>query len=151
MKPLTRNEVAVDSTWILADLFPTIDEWRSELSAIEKSLDTVTRHQGKLGEGPATLLACLDARDAMQARLQRVWAFASLRQSEDGTDPARQADAALAAATYARVDASLGEVLDAPYMIYDRAKTSDMRFEPFTVAGESKPNTFNLYEWTYEI
>ena len=118
MKPLSRNEVPAASTWNLADLFPTTDAWRAELADIEASVSSVTRHQGKLGEGPATLLACLDARDAMQARLQRVWAFASLRQSEDGTDPARQADAALAAATYARVDAAMkfvdNEILDLP-------------------------------------
>src|SRR6185312_7752492 len=132
-------------------------------------------------------------------------AFANLRHAEDGTDAARQADAALAAAVYARCEAamkfvdteilalpdgaveswlraepllqvhrtdlddllaikphmlsgetervlaSLGEVLDAPYMIYDRAKTGDMRFEPFMARGASNPNSFNSYEWTYEI
>ena len=31
-----------------------------------------------------------------------------------------------------RVLASLGEVLDAPYMIYNRSKSSDMQFAPFT-------------------
>jgi oligoendopeptidase F len=205
VKPLTRAEVAPDTTWNLADLFATQDSWRGELAAVEESLATITRHQGKLREGAATLLACLGARDAMLARLQRVYAYANLRLAEDGTDPARQADAALAASVYARVDAamkfvdneildlpdgtvarwlqdepllqvhrtelddlmdvkphmlsgetervlaSLGEVLDAPYMIYDRAKTSDMRFGPFTVAGTSMPNTFNQYESAYEI
>jgi oligoendopeptidase F len=50
-----------------------------------------------------------------------------------------------------RVLASLGEVMEAPYTIYDRAKTSDMRFEPFTSGGRTHENTFNLYEWSYEI
>ena len=204
MKPLSRAEVAADTTWNLADLFATHDTWRTELAAIEESVTTVTRHQGKLGEGAAALLACLGARDSMLSRLQRAYGYANLRLSEDGTDPARQADAALAAAVYARVDAamkfvdneildlpdgtvvrwlkeepllqvhrtelddlldvkphmlsqeservlaSLGEVLDAPYMIYDRAKTSDMRFEPFDAAGATMPNTFNLYESMYE-
>lgn len=205
MKPLTRAEVAPDTTWNLADLFATSDAWRVELAAIEESVSTVTRHRGKLAEGVSALLACLGARDALLARLQRVSAWANLRLSEDGGDPARQADAALAAAVYARVDAamkfvdneildlpegaiekwlkdepllqvhrtelddlmavkphmlsgetervlaSLGEVLDAPYMIYDRAKTGDMRFAAFTVDGAAMPNTFNQYESAYEI
>ena len=47
--------------------------------------------------------------------------------------------------------ASLGEVLGAPYMIYGRAKSSDMQFVPFTDAGGVEhPNSFNLYEGTYE-
>jgi oligoendopeptidase F len=41
-------------------------------------------------------------------------------------------------------------VLDSPYSTYARSKTSDMRFEPFTAGGTSHPNSFNLYEWTYE-
>ena len=50
-----------------------------------------------------------------------------------------------------RVLASLGEVLDAPYTIYSRAKTGDMQFAPFTdAAGNSHPNSFNLYQSTYE-
>ena len=47
--------------------------------------------------------------------------------------------------------ASLGEVLDAPYTVYGRAKTGDMTFAPFTdAAGTSHPNSFNLYQSTYE-
>jgi oligoendopeptidase F len=47
--------------------------------------------------------------------------------------------------------ASLGEVLGAPYMIYNRSKSSDVQFEPFTDAqGVQRPNSVNLYESTYE-
>lgn len=49
-----------------------------------------------------------------------------------------------------RVLASLGEVLDAPYTVYARSKTGDVQFAPFTAAGREHPNSFNLYEWTYE-
>jgi oligoendopeptidase F len=48
--------------------------------------------------------------------------------------------------------ASLGEVLGAPYMIYNRSKSSDVQFAPFTDAhGVERPNSVNLYESTYEI
>ncbi len=47
--------------------------------------------------------------------------------------------------------AALGEVLDAPWMIYHRAKASDLQFPPFTDAqGNTLANSVNLYEWTYE-
>jgi oligoendopeptidase F len=47
--------------------------------------------------------------------------------------------------------AALGEVLDAPYTIYQRSKSSDLRFAPFTDAqGITRANAVNLYEWTYE-
>lgn len=49
-----------------------------------------------------------------------------------------------------RVLASLGEVLQAPYMTYQRSKSGDLRFEPFEADGQQHPNSFNLYEWSYE-
>ena len=50
-----------------------------------------------------------------------------------------------------RVLASLGEVLEAPWMIYHRSKASDLQFAPFTDAqGTTRDNSVNLYEWTYE-
>jgi oligoendopeptidase F len=50
-----------------------------------------------------------------------------------------------------KVLASLGEVLDAPWMIYHRSKASDLQFAPFTDAqGVSRDNSVNLFEWTYD-
>lgn len=47
--------------------------------------------------------------------------------------------------------ASLGEVLGAPYMIYNRSKASDIQFAPFTDShGVEHANSINLYESTYE-
>src|SRR5437763_10594525 len=103
--PARRAEVAIETTWNLQDLFASVDEWRTELDGIERSLDSVTKYQGKIADGAGTLLACLDARDKLLARLQRAYIFAGLRNSEDGTDPARQSGLAAAAAAYARIDA----------------------------------------------
>lgn len=203
-KPLTRAEVAPEQTWNLDELFAAREAWLAELAEIEKALESVTAHQGRLGEGPGRLLACLDARDSLMARLQKASIYAGLRHAEDGGDPARQSDLAHAAGVSARVEAamkfvdteilalpagtverfvaqqpalavhrtdlddlaslkphmlsaetervlaSLGEVLDAPFTIYQRSKTSDMQFAPFTASGREQPNSFNLYEWTYE-
>jgi oligoendopeptidase F len=50
-----------------------------------------------------------------------------------------------------RVLASLGEVLDAPWMIYNRSKAGDLQFAPFAdVQGTTRDNSVNLYEWTYD-
>ncbi|HEY1226577.1 MAG TPA: hypothetical protein VGF26_04595, partial [Ramlibacter sp.] len=176
-KPLTRAEVAPEQTWNLDDLFATREAWLSEMTAIEQALETVTSHQGRLGESAGRLLACLDARDAVMARMQKAYTFGGLRNAEDGGDPARQSDLAHAAGVSARVEAamkfvdteilalpegtverflreqpalavhrtdlddlaglkphmlsaetervlaSLGEVLEAPFMVYQRSKT----------------------------
>ncbi len=47
--------------------------------------------------------------------------------------------------------AALGEVLGSPYATYQRSKASDIQFAPFADAqGTSHPNSFSLYETTYE-
>lgn len=48
--------------------------------------------------------------------------------------------------------ASLGEVLAAPYTVYQRAKLSDMSFSPVTDSkGVTRPVSFALYETNYEM
>ncbi|MDP2367283.1 oligoendopeptidase F [Rhodoferax sp.] len=50
-----------------------------------------------------------------------------------------------------QVLASLGEVMGAPSMIYNRSKTSDIQFAPFSdAAGAVYANSFNSYESNYE-
>jgi len=47
--------------------------------------------------------------------------------------------------------AALGEVLGSPYATYQRSKASDIQFAPFTdPQGTTHPNSFSLYETTYE-
>src|SRR5699024_9804403 len=47
---------------------------------------------------------------------------------------------------------ALSEIHDAPYMIYDRSKASDMTFDPITDQdGNELPMSFALYEDRYEL
>ena len=47
--------------------------------------------------------------------------------------------------------AALGEVLGSPYATYQRSKASDIQFAPFVdVQGTQHPNSFSLYETSYE-
>lgn len=50
-----------------------------------------------------------------------------------------------------RLLASLGEVLGAPAMVYNRSKSSDIQFAPFMdAAGTAYPNSFNVFESSHE-
>jgi len=50
-----------------------------------------------------------------------------------------------------RVLAALGEVLNAPYMVYSRSKSNDLQFAPFTdSAGTSYANSVNGFESNFE-
>lgn len=202
----TRAEVPVEHTWNLDDLFRSTAQWEAELAAVEAEIPGVSAHSGSLGEGAASLLACLDAQEALYIRFLRVDTYARLRSAEDGTSAANQAASARAGALGARIGAelsfirseilqlpdgtiarylaeepgltpyrqyleqllelkphqlapdteaalaSLGEVLGSPYLVYSRATTADIEFEPVRDGqGREVPNSFSLYEFQYEF
>ncbi len=203
-KILKRAEVDIETTWNLKDIFETTEAWETELNAVQQDISSVTQYEGRLGEGSDTLLACLLAQEELQARMNRVGAYAHLQQSGDSISPENQMNASKARDLASRVSsalsfikseiieledgtiakyikeqpelqaferslellaqtkphrlsaetekvlASLGEVLDAPYRIYERSKLADMTFPPTTNGqGEEVPVSFALYENKY--
>lgn len=204
-KRLTRNQVPIEETWDLHDLYTSNEAWEEELTQISVAIDEVTKFKGRLGEGADLLLACLSANEKLQMRIIRVSTYAYLRSSEDGTNPLYQGNLSKVSAIVAKMNASvafinseilefpkgkidgyfeaeegletyrknlmelletkphqlspetetvlasLGEVLESPFTIYSRSKTSDMEFEPFfDENGEEFPVSFALYETRYE-
>lgn len=118
-KQLTkRSDVPAELTWDLSDLFTTEEAWEAELQAVQDDLHTVTQYKGKLGEGAQQLLACLNAYEALYVRFVRVMTYASLRQSEDGSNPKNQANSARIAGMMAKAGAALSfietEILNLP-------------------------------------
>ncbi len=202
---LSRADVPMEQTWNLDDLFASDAAWSAEMAAIDAARGAVVPYQGRLAEGCATLLACLNVVESLQQRYSRVAIFAYLRNAQDGSNPQSQANAARVAALDAQLNASiafvdseilqmadgqvehfltaepelaahsvrlrdllalkphrlsgeteqvlasLGEVLASPYMIYNRAKISDMVLAPFTdAAGTTHANSVNAFESNYE-
>ena len=202
---LARAEVPVESTWDLSDLFVDETAWESEFQAVDQARQALADYEGQLGRDAATLRACLQALESVQARLMRVGSFAHLRNAQDGTNPQYQAAMARVSALQARVSAStsfvdseilafpeglleqfmaaepgladferslndllelrphrlgadtervlaaLGEVMNAPYMVYSRSKAGDMQFAPFTdAAGTVYANSVNGFESNFE-
>ena len=125
MPPLpARDQVPVDETWNLADIYPSLEAWEADVAAVPAQLAAVTAYQGRLGEGPA-LLGCLRARDAVQATMAKVGAYARLHVSVDGLSPQNQALGSRAAALGASVEAALsfipGELNALPAGAIERA------------------------------
>jgi oligoendopeptidase F len=104
-KTLNRAEVPTEQTWDLRDLFLTTKAWEQELEAVQKDSKTVTEFKGRVTENAITLLTCLKAKDALTERLARVMTYASLKISEDGTDPVNQANSTRVASTLSKISA----------------------------------------------
>ncbi|MBN8504248.1 MAG: oligoendopeptidase F [Burkholderiales bacterium] len=103
---LSRAEVPIELTWDLSDLFADEAAWERELQAVEAASQSLADFEGTLARDAATLLACLNAMESLQARSVRVSTFAHLRNAQDGTHPAHQAANARVTALQAQVAAS---------------------------------------------
>ena len=73
---LTRDQVPVDQTWDLSDIFASPVYWREGVARIRADIQAVAAFKGRLGDGAAVLLACLEAHETLMARLDRIRMYA---------------------------------------------------------------------------
>lgn len=103
---LTRDQIPVDQTWNLGDIFASPAHWREDVARIRGDIQAVAAFKGRLGDGAAVLLACLEAHETLMAHLDRIRMYAYFTLSADGSLPENQAMAEQAEALIADVDAS---------------------------------------------
>ncbi len=85
---LTREQVPVEETWNLADLFPDPEAWEREREAVLQALATLEAWRGTLGEGAAQVLRVLRLADELDQRVSRLFAYALLARDQDTRDTA---------------------------------------------------------------
>lgn len=113
-----RNEVPVEQTWKLEDLFQSPDAWQAEIAVIESELSHFQTYKGKLHESSTTLLDCLEAQEKLTMKMVLVGTYATLLQAGDGTDPVNQGYASTVGDLRSKVNAALSfiesEILTIP-------------------------------------
>lgn len=147
-KLLTRSEVPIEATWNLDDLFVSQEEFEAGLKALESQAAQLTRFKGRLGEGASVLLECLNEQEVLMESISRVGAYARLRQSEDGTNPANLANSAKTGDVLSRIQSSLtfieSELLDLEDGAIEHYITKENGLEPYArslkLLLESKPH-----------
>ncbi len=135
MQRLTRAEAPTDEKWRLEDLFPTADHWQNELNAVLADIPLVSAFCGRLAEGAATLLECLEATEQLMLRMLRVGTYAFLRFSEDGSNPGNQAMMGRVSSAQAQMGAAIAfiqpEILALPDGAVERYLEDEPRLAPF--------------------
>lgn len=91
-KRLNRSEVPIEQTWNLNDLFESREAWKMQLEENARAFDELTKFKGTLTDSPENLYACMVYYEKVYGDLVRLSTYASLRQSEDGTNPINQED-----------------------------------------------------------
>ncbi len=84
----TRQEIPESDRWDLARIYPDDSAWESDFTALQQRYPQITQFRGRLAESPATLLAALEFEKSIDQPLERLGTYASLRVSENASDPA---------------------------------------------------------------
>lgn len=84
---LTRDQVALEDTWDLSEMFPDDDAWEAGLASAPDRVAAAASFRGRLAEGPTVIKEALDAVFAVRELVQKIMVYASLRRDEDQTRP----------------------------------------------------------------
>ena len=82
---VTRDQIAVEDTWDLSDLYPDDAAWDADALRVEEQIRLAASHRAFIGDSPMALLKALDDMMAARLTLERLRTYASLRRDEDQT------------------------------------------------------------------
>ena len=82
----TRAEMPAADTWDLTALYPDVAAWQADLEALRDDYPRLLAFKGRLGRSAADLLAALEFEKALGLKIERLYSYASLQTSEDGSD-----------------------------------------------------------------
>ncbi|KKE80383.1 oligoendopeptidase F [Bacilli bacterium] len=86
-----REEVPVEKTWKLEDIFKNDDLWKEEFEQLQKDIPEITKFQGKLSESADNLYNLFKLQDELGERLGKLYTYAHMRYDQDTTNSFYQA------------------------------------------------------------
>jgi len=86
-----REELSVEDTWKLEDIFATDKDWEQTYNALEKEIPKVAAYKGKLSDSAETLVALFKLQDHLSDQLGKLYTYAHMRYDQDTTNSFYQA------------------------------------------------------------
>jgi oligoendopeptidase F len=106
-KVIARDEVKVEETWRLEDIFATDDAWEKEFADVEELSAKAESFKGTLRNGAEALFEALSYRDTLSERLRRLYTYAHLKTDQDTTNSFYQAMDSRVKSLYVKVSTAL--------------------------------------------
>ncbi|MBO4749195.1 MAG: oligoendopeptidase F [Lachnospiraceae bacterium] len=88
---LKREEVAVENTWKVEDMYATAQDWEKDLEEIAALTDQIVALEGKLSESAANLKKCLELDAACGQKLELAYNYAQRLFDQDQKNTKHQA------------------------------------------------------------
>lgn len=81
-----RSAISQQYTWNAESVFPTPAAWAEEFKSLTSSLDSVREFQGRLSQGPSTLLTAFETIEQLMRRAGKIYTYASMAHNVDTTN-----------------------------------------------------------------
>ena len=78
-----RNEVPVELTWNLSDIYATEEDWEKDFEESLQLAEEIAGYEGRAAESAKNLLAVMDLYEACMKKFYAVISYANLKQDED--------------------------------------------------------------------
>jgi oligoendopeptidase F len=125
-----RDEVPVEDTWDLTNIYADTEAWEGDVARLEGMLPEAAALEGTIGQGADKLLRALILRDEVFNILYSLYVYASHRKDSDSTDPSGQALDERAGSLVARISAALAFVEPEILAVPQETITSWLKQEP---------------------
>ncbi|MBM7693948.1 oligoendopeptidase F [Peribacillus deserti] len=81
-----RNDIPVNDTWKLEDIFATDTDWENEFKSLKQEIKKADAYKGTLGESADKLFAALQFQDEIMKRLGKLYTYSHMRYDQDTTN-----------------------------------------------------------------
>ncbi|MFN7253135.1 MAG: oligoendopeptidase F [Anaerobacillus sp.] len=81
-----REEIPVERTWNVEDIFATTEAWEAEFKSLKEELPKLQKFKGTLGTSSDQLFQCLKYQNELSMRIGKLYVFAHLKSDQDTTN-----------------------------------------------------------------
>ncbi len=103
----TRQEIPVEDTWNLADLFASDEAWEAEFATVEADKNTLAAYAGHLAGSPENLYAFLTLSEQVGTKMSMLANYTMRKGDEDTRNGAYQAMTGKFMGAYVALDAAI--------------------------------------------
>jgi oligoendopeptidase F len=103
-----RSALAVEDTWNAESVFESPAAWDAEQQRLPADIEAMGRHQGRLSQGPAELLAAFDELEMLNGRVGKLFTYALMGHHVDTADQDAARRYGQAQGVYGQLLGSLG-------------------------------------------
>src|SRR4029077_3913782 len=82
----TRIDISDSDKWDLTHLFANVGKWQEDFASLQRTYPKLQEWKGKASESAQALAALLELEKSLEAKMERVYHYASLQLAEDSTN-----------------------------------------------------------------